>query len=297
MQMKRQTRKQKRTFRQSVLADFTEAYVDSHALAKNIIIGNIEEADTIVTAHYDTPPKLPTWFVRHLILWAMVVTPFALMGWFEVMFRLPLWISHPLIMTNLDLYFTAVLAIGYGVMFIYIAHLFGLTPFLNEVNMNDNTSGVAVVMDMAKRHQGNKRYAFVLFDNEEKGLFGSIAFRSRYNEQLKGKRIVVIDCVGLGDVLNLYTWGAKTDVVQRIENLQDDTTLELKHRRSTIMSMSDHFAFRGLNAVLMLANYNKPFPKWKFWRNRNSLGSIHTKRDNNIKVSNLYQVMNLIESV
>jgi len=49
------------------------------------VIGNPVTAETIVSAHYDTPPKLPVWFVRHLTLFAMVGVPFLLMGWFEVM--------------------------------------------------------------------------------------------------------------------------------------------------------------------------------------------------------------------
>jgi len=287
---KRQTRKQKKAFRDVVVTKFPQARVDSHVVAKNVIIGDVATADVIVSAHYDTPPKLPTWFVKHLVLWGMILVPAVLQGWFMLMFRLPLWVKADIIYDNLEIYFTAVLVLGYGSMMVYIAHLFGLTPLANKVNLNDNTSGVAVVLDMAKRLQNNPRYAFVLFDNEEKGLFGSIAFRRKYNDVLKGKRIVVIDCVGLGDVLNLFTWGEKTDVVSQIETMQDDVALDLKHKRSTIMSMSDHFSFRGLNAVLMLANYSNK-------HKRNSLATIHTRKDDNIKPSNLYQIMRLIENI
>ena len=297
MQMKRQTRKQKTTFRRDVMSEFPNAYTDRHLLAKNIVIGNPVTAETIVSAHYDTPPKLPVWFVRHLALYAMVGVPFLLMGWFEVMFRLPLWTMQPIIMSNLDMYFFLVVAIGYGAMAVYVAHLFGFTPFLNDVSMNDNTSGVAVVLDMAKRYRNDSRYCFVLFDNEEKGLFGSIAFRRRYNDILKGKRIIVLDCIGVGDVLNLYTWGQKTSVTDELLNLDKTVALNLKHKKSSLLSMSDHFAFRGLNAVLLLANHQKRWSRLRFWKRQNSLATIHTKRDNYLKPTNLYQVMQLIESV
>jgi hypothetical protein len=295
MQMKRQTRRQKEAFRREVLEAFPNAYTDRHLLAKNIVIGNPVTAETIVSAHYDTPPKLPVWFVRHLTLFAMVGVPFLLMGWFEVMFRLPLWTMQPIIMSNLDMYFFLVMAIGYGAMAIYIAHLFGFTPFLNDVSMNDNTSGVAVVLDMANRN--DPRFAFVLFDNEEKGLFGSLAFRKRYNDILKDKRIIVLDCIGVGDVLNLYTWGQKTDVADELLNLNDSVALDLKHKRSTLMSMSDHVAFHGLNTVLLLANHRRRWARWKFWKRQNSLATIHTSKDDYLKTANLYQVMRLIESV
>jgi hypothetical protein len=297
MQMIRHTRKQKALFRNSVFDAFSNAFVDSHRVAKNVIIGDMIHADTVVCAHYDTPPRLPVWFVRHLLFYALIGIPFVAMSWFQTMFRLPLWTMSPVIMNNLDIYFTMVLAIGYGVMAVYVAHLFGLTPFSNRINMNDNTSGVATILDMAERKREDSRYAFVLFDNEEKGLLGSIEFRRRYNDILKNKRIIVLDCIGLGNELSLYTWGRRTRVVDELLERDNMVSLNMRHRQSTVLSMSDHVAFYGLNATLMLANYRDRGVRWARWRRRNSLATIHTKRDNYLKPSNLYQVMTLIESL
>jgi len=56
--------------------------------------------------------------------------------------------------------------------------------------------------------------------------------------------------------------------------MDDGVTLTLKHKRSTLMSMSDHVAFHGLNAVLLLTNYEKRWPWWNFWQHENSLEGV-----------------------
>ena len=68
----------------------------------------------------------------------------------------------------------------------------------NKHNVNDNTSGVATVMSIA-RMVNNDKVAFILFDNEEKGLLGSKTFNKKHSEVLKDKLIVNFDCVGNGD--------------------------------------------------------------------------------------------------
>ena len=49
---------------------------------------------------------------------------------------------------------------------------------------------------MAKRPEGA---AYILFDNEEKGLLGSKAYNKAHKELMKNKLIINLDCVGNGD--------------------------------------------------------------------------------------------------
>ena len=70
--------------------------------------------------------------------------------------------------------------------------------FKNKRNVNDNTSGVATLFTLMAEYKGNDA-AFVLFDNEEKGLLGSKAFAKKHKEILKNKLIINFDCVGNGE--------------------------------------------------------------------------------------------------
>lgn len=276
----RMTRKQKLVFMQSMLSNYERARVDKHLLAKNIIIGDIDKAKTIIMAHYDTPPKLPTWFMKHMYLWTLVGLPIVYWGIFYTMFHFATRGGHSgdyiIHIANISQYIIPILLILY---------FYGWLGGANPVNMNDNTSGVLTVLDLVDKTKQDDRYAFVLFDNEEKGLFGSIAFRFRYRKRLKNKRLIVLDCVGVGDVLMLYTVGKCTPVAKDLIEVHDDASMRLIHKKSTSSTMSDHVAFRGLNHVLLLMQYEGK---------RNSLSTIHTIKDDMIDMSNINKVSNLI---
>ncbi len=283
----RMSRKNKRRFREEMLG-YENSRVDNHLFAKNIIIGDVEKAKVIISAHYDTPPRLPVWFVKHLTFWGIIGVPTMFYLIMRLLFQLPVLVKWNWIYENLDLYFTATIIFIYAILLSYVLYLFGLLGNPNKVNMNDNTSGVIVVLEMVDRLQGNDDFAFVLFDNEEKGLFGSLHFRKKYGKKLKGKKIVVLDCVGVGDELILYTAGRKTGLVDDIKEMDLEVDFGIKHKRSTIMSMSDHFAFKGLNHVLMLMQYRG---------GKNSLAKIHTKKDTVINYDKLFQIPNILEKI
>jgi len=71
----------------------------------------------------------------------------------------------------------------------------------NKNNVNDNTSGVAAVMELMQRLPAEQRgkAAFILFDNEEKGMLGSSAYASSHKAVKKDKLIINMDCVGDGE--------------------------------------------------------------------------------------------------
>ena len=71
----------------------------------------------------------------------------------------------------------------------------------NKNNVNDNTSGVAAVLETMARIPAEQRskVAFILFDNEEKGLLGSKAYAKTHPTVKENGFIVNLDCVGDGD--------------------------------------------------------------------------------------------------
>ena len=70
----------------------------------------------------------------------------------------------------------------------------------NRNNVNDNTSGVAAVMETMARIPVEQRgkAAFILFDDEEKGLLGSKAYAKAHPAVKENGFIVNLDCVGDG---------------------------------------------------------------------------------------------------
>ena len=105
-----------------------------------------------------------------------------------------------------------------GVAVYWILLLMMLFGPANKYNANDNTSGVAVVLSLVEKNLNSNKVAYVLFDNEEKGLIGSTAFSKLHKDWKRNKLFVNLDCVGNGDqILILAKKEAKSH--KNFENL------------------------------------------------------------------------------
>lgn len=196
----RKTKKQKTDFIQWVVPHLQElgypVTVETGKLGvRNIVIGDIEHAKVIFTAHYDTcavmpfpnfiTPKSFLCFAAYQIL--MILAILAVV--FVLMF-LAGWIHESLIMPT------------------YYISLFGLLGLMmfgpaNRHTANDNTSGVTGVLDLAQAMPEELRHkaAFVLFDLEEAGLIGSSAFAKKHKNTMKEKLLINMDCISDGDTM------------------------------------------------------------------------------------------------
>ena len=136
--------------------------------SRNIVFGDADKARTIITAHYDTCTWMPTGAVTTPGCWPLLVlTELA-----QLVLLLPLL----------------------AIMF------FGVS---NPHTANDNTSGVLLVLLLMARLKDRPDVAFVLFDNEETGLWGSQAFMKAHPQAAR-RFLLNLDCVGDGDTL-LFT--------------------------------------------------------------------------------------------
>ena len=191
----RRSKEQKQRFFEYVSNEFEPGVVKKEVLEnkhENIVIGDIESAKVIVTAHYDTP--------------ATSLVPNLMMPENKYL-SLAYHIAYPLVLALLALVVAFGIAVPakwelYYIMALYLvlyyALFFGATRLVtNKNNVNDNTSGVATVLSIAKQSL-SKKVAFVLFDNEEKGLLGSKAMKKKYKELLNDKLVVNFDCVANG---------------------------------------------------------------------------------------------------
>lgn len=167
----------------------TELLENKH---KNIVIGDIENAKVVFTAHYDTPARslVPNLMMPRNPLLGMTYAmsiPIIL-----AFFSLGVAYLINLLLGNIS----TVWAILYVT--IYFALFFGvMRRGANKNNKNDNTSGVAAVLSIMAKNPKNA--AYILFDNEEKGLLGSKAYNKAHKEMMKDKLVINLDCVGNGD--------------------------------------------------------------------------------------------------
>ena len=197
----RRTKPQKEAFRKWVMAEMTamgyspRVEASGNGKHRNVVAGSPDAARMTITAHYDTPaciglPNLmiprnwPVYFLyQGLIICILLAIAFgvglglmALTG-SEEMLRV-------------------------GLLAAYFALLgFMLYAPANRHNVNDNTSGVAALLQTMERipPEHRQKVAFILFDNEEKGCQGSKAFAKEHLVVQHNRLIVNLDCVGVGD--------------------------------------------------------------------------------------------------
>ena len=152
----------------------------------------------------------------------------------------------------------------------------------NKHNKNDNTSGVATVISLASEINDG-RVAFILFDNEEKGLLGSKAYAKKYNSTLRDKLIVNFDCIGNGDQM-IFIVKEGAEKLQTYKLLKDVTvsgeSFEIHHLPyKKCFSNSDYKNF-PCGIGVMACRRAKIV---KFFT-----GRIHTSRDTVASSENVY---------
>lgn len=158
----------------------------------NIIIGDVENASVVYTAHYDTPARslVPNLMMPRNPLLGMI-------------YHLGIPLLLALLSLGIAYGISALIGGGYALwMFMYLVIYFGLffgvmRRGANRNNKNDNTSGVATVLSVMAENPKNA--AYILFDNEEKGLLGSKALLKKNKGLWENKLLINFDCVGNGD--------------------------------------------------------------------------------------------------
>ena len=195
----RRSKEQKAAFRAWFIQTAEEmgysARVEENNGHLNVVVGDPETASAIFTAHYDTPAAsfLPNVMTprNKPFYWAYQMLQVG------ILVALGCAVGVPLAVISGDDY-TGFLA-GYAVYMGCLAlMIFGPA---NKHNVNDNTSGVAAVLEtMAKVPAEHRaKTAFILFDNEEKGCRGSGAYAKAHPAVKESGFLVNLDCVGDGE--------------------------------------------------------------------------------------------------
>ena len=180
----------------------------------NIVIGDPKTAKYLVTAHYDTPARMPIPnlltpcnFISYILYQLFAVLVFYLIGvvmgiaeWLVLcLIHLPFCTSMAEFWESLafGLVGAPLLAV-YNMMIVSVLILIGPA---NKSNVNDNSSGVITVLEIARTmpRMHRDRVCFVLFDLEEAGLLGSSVYRKAHKTETENQIILNLDCVGDGD--------------------------------------------------------------------------------------------------
>jgi len=209
--------------------------------SRNIVFGDVDHAHTIITAHYDTcarmllpnlstPGCLPLFALEQTVLTGLIVLGGFICGK-----------GAKLLLAELmPPWFAAVFSVLAGVIGAALMLFLMLAGPANPHTANDNTSGVLSVLLAMERMKDKKGVAFVLFDNEEKGLFGAQAF-IKAHPQAARRFLLNLDCVGDGDTI-LYT-GTKL-------------SMKMPQAKRFYAALEKATAERGMSAAC------GEFPKW-----------------------------------
>ncbi|MBQ8619424.1 MAG: M28 family peptidase [Clostridia bacterium] len=209
--------------------------------SRNIVFGDVDKARVILTAHYDTcarmlmpnfstPGCLPLFVIEQTVLTLLIVLGGIFTG-NAVSAILP---------AELHALAAGMVSWSAGFAGAALVLLLMLAGPANPHTANDNTSGVLLVLLAMRRFKEKPGIAYVLFDNEEKGLFGSQAF-IKAHPQAARRCLINFDCVGDGDTL-LYTGMKRAMVMPQAKRL--------------IAAMEEIAPKHGMKTV------SGEFPKW-----------------------------------
>ena len=201
----RKTKAQKQAFREDVTSYLKTLGFDpveemGSMGARNLVIGNPETAEYLVTSHYDTPARM---VLPNLITPCNPVT-FIL---YQVLVVGLLLAAAVAVGVLVGFAFDNAEAAGTGSLVVYwLILIMMLAGPANPNNANDNTSGVVTVLEIAKSlpESARDKVCFVLFDLEEAGLVGSSSYRKQHKKASENQIVLNLDCVGDGNEIVLF---------------------------------------------------------------------------------------------
>lgn len=289
----RKTAKQKQAFIEFLQSNIPETVVESTNFPKNnnLVIGNLHKAKVILGAHYDTCARMPI---------PNIITP--LNPLLSIVYSIVLMIPIFMVVFLLNLllgFFTENFWIHY---FVSLAIMFGLLSLMlvgpaNNCTANDNSSGIVTLCEIYAHLPAalKDKIALVFFDNEEKGLLGSAAFRKKHKNQLKEKLLINFDCVSDGDHLllavNKLARKAHSEKINSAFTATKEKLILIKDAEK-VYYPSDQAGFPNAIAIAAL-------------KHRKGLGyymdKIHTARDTVMDERNIEYlrdcVINLVETI
>lgn len=217
----RKSKKQKQAFRADVTQwlqnlGYPVCEEEGSFHSCNLVIGDPQRARYLVTAHYDTCARLP---------FPNLITPCNFWTFLLYQIFICLMLMLPaLAVGGLVGYLLHSFDIGY---FLFVVLLWAdivlmLIGPANSSNVNDNTSGVVTLLEIARSipELHRKNVCFVLFDLEEAGLIGSASYKKKHKREIPNQLVLNLDCVGEGDDIYFFPTAKLKKSKERLAPLQ-----------------------------------------------------------------------------
>lgn len=217
----RKSKKQKQAFRADVTQwlqnlGYPVCEEEGSFHSCNLVIGDPQRARYLVTAHYDTCARLP---------FPNLITPCNFWTFLLYQIFICLMLMLPaLAVGGLVGYLLHSLDIGY---FLFVVLLWAdivlmLIGPANSSNVNDNTSGVVTLLEIARSipELHRKNVCFGLFDLEEAGLIGSASYKKKHKREIPNQLVLNLDCVGEGDDIYFFPTAKLKKSKERLAPLQ-----------------------------------------------------------------------------
>lgn len=217
----RKSKKQKQAFRADVTQwlqnlGYPVCEEEGSFHSCNLVIGDPQRARYLVTAHYDTCARLPfpnlitpcnfwTFLLYQIFIYLMLMLPALAVG------GLVGYLLH-----SFDIgYFLFVVLLWADIVLMLIGPA-------NSSNVNDNTSGVVTLLEIARSipELHRKNVCFVLFDLEEAGLIGSASYKKKHKREIPNQLVLNLDCVGEGDDIYFFPTAKLKKSKERLAPLQ-----------------------------------------------------------------------------
>ena len=239
--------------------------------AKNLVAGDPEKAKVIYTAHYDTAPMLPfPNFItpKHISIY-LLYSLAIIIGFFAIALVLGFLLGMIAMAFSIDFKFIQ----PFGILIYLLLFVLMFAGPANKHTANDNTSGVTLLIDIMKDLPVESRddVAFIFFDLEEMGLFGSFSFAKKHKEAMKYRLLLNFDCVSDGKNMLFVLRNGATPYREAIENAfkaKDDFKVEIADKK--VFYPSDQGNFPCGVGVAALHSTKKGI----LYMNR-----IHTRKD------------------
>ena len=217
----RKSKKQKQAFRADVTQwlqnlGYPVCEEEGSFHSCNLVIGDPQGARYLVSAHFDTCARLP---------FPNLITPCNFWTFLLYQIFICLMLMLPaLAVGGLVGYLLHSFDIGYFlfVVLLWAAIVLMLIGPANSSNVNDNTSGVVTLLEIARSipELHRKNVCFVLFDLEEAGLIGSASYKKKHKREIPNQLVLNLDCVGEGDDIYFFPTAKLKKSKERLAPLQ-----------------------------------------------------------------------------
>lgn len=283
---KRCNKKEKSEFIQFLKAQLTINGYDCEILksrflqSQNVATGTADHTKVIFLAHYDTSTILPIWIEWIIRVFGHTRNTLTLLL-FLLIFNIFAWAGNELVFDVIK-----VLVAG--------SVLIPMMLIANKNTMNDNTSGVLVLLLLAKRIANSEelksKVKFVFTDNEEKMLTGSFQLRRTWRKRGfdYGNRIISVDSVGQGENL-IITYNFVSHLAKELTAFFNERGSAARKINMFGMPFSDAYNFGKTGAVNLNMMNKSIIPGGYYIKN------IHSGRDKAIDYENISMLVDTLE--